>query len=197
MTPERSSRSEARPLRLFVAVDLASEGEDILERALAPWHDRLPQARWVARRKWHVTLKFLGRTDPGLLERVTESCRGVAASAAAFEISLSGLGVFPGRSRARVLWAGLDDPAGGLAALAAALDEALAGDFPPETRAFTPHMTVARFNPPVPFAEHAEALDRTELRTDPFAVERLILYRSRLSPKGAEYEALQTFPLGG
>ena len=190
-------RPEAKPLRLFVAVDLPPEAEDVLDRVLAPWRDRLPQGRWVARRKWHVTLKFLGRTDPRLVDRVVEACSGLAAAAAPFPVTLSGLGVFPGRSRARVLWAGLDDPTGGLVALASALDAALAEDFPPEKRAFTPHMTVARFNPPVPFAEHAEALDRTELRSEPFTIDRLVLYRSRLSPKGAEYEALHSFPLAG
>ena len=189
--------AEAKPLRLFVAVDLPSGAEDVLDRVLAPWRDRLPQARWVARRKWHVTLKFLGRTGPHQVDRVAEACRHAAASASPFPVALSGLGVFPGRSRARVLWAGLDDPTGGLTGLSSALDAALAEDFPPEKRSFTPHMTVARFNPPVPFTEHAEALDRTDLRSDPVPVEDLILYRSRLSPKGAEYEALHTFHLSG
>jgi 2'-5' RNA ligase len=81
--------------------------------------------------------------------------------------------------------------------IAAEVDERLAAEFPPEKRGFTPHMTVARFNPPQPFREHADALGRTELRTDPFAVDRLILYRSHLSPKGAEYEPLHEFPFLG
>ncbi|HVM11259.1 MAG TPA: RNA 2',3'-cyclic phosphodiesterase [Actinomycetota bacterium] len=188
--------TEGKALRLFVCVDLSDEAAEILGRVLVPWQERLPRARWVARRKWHVTVRFLGRTQPDLLDFVEEACRGAAAEVEPFEVSLAGLGVFPGRTRARVLWAGVDDPRGALATLAAGLDRRLAPEFEPETRPFTPHMTVARFNPPEPFREHADALDRTELETAPWEIDRLLLYRSQLSPKGSEYELLQSFPVG-
>ncbi|HZA60376.1 MAG TPA: RNA 2',3'-cyclic phosphodiesterase [Actinomycetota bacterium] len=196
MGRDRAARPEAKPLRLFVAVDLPGHAEDLIERAVAPWKDRLPQGRWVARRKWHVTLKFLGRTFPRLVGAVEDACRQAAAAAAPFDMALDGLGVFPGRTRARVFWVGLDDPSGGMTALAADLDDRLAADFPPEKRAFTPHLTVARFNPPIPFHEHAEDVARAELRSDPFPMDRLLLYRSHLSPKGAEYEPVGEYELG-
>lgn len=196
MARDRAARPEAKPLRLFVAVDLSQQANLAVVRAIEPWRARLPKGRWVPPENWHVTLKFLGRTWPRLQTMVEDACREVSAQAAPFEVGLDGLGVFPGPSRARVLWAGLEDPAGGMAGLAATIDERLASDFPPEKRGFTAHLTVARFNPPVPMREHAEELAATRVDASPSRIDHLVLYRSHLSPRGARYEPLATFPFG-
>lgn len=196
MARDRRVRPQAESLRLFVAVDMPEESKSALEQAVNPWRERLGAGRWVVRDNWHVTMKFLGRTWPRLLPVVAAADREVASTVVPFQVRLSGLGVFPGPSRARVLWAGLDDPDGHLTGLSEGLDAALAKDFTPEKRAFTPHLTVARFNPPIPMREHAEALAGTPIDAPPFTVDRLVLYRSHLSPRGARYEALEGFPLG-
>jgi RNA 2',3'-cyclic 3'-phosphodiesterase len=196
MARDRRTRPQAESLRLFVAVDMPEEAKGALEQAINPWRERLGAGRWVARDNWHVTLKFLGRTWPRLLPEVEAAGRDVAGTVVPFQVGFSGLGVFPGPSRARVLWAGLDDPRGHLAGLAEGLDAALVEEFAPEKRAFTPHLTVARFNPPTPMREHAEALADTAIDAPQFVVDRLVLYRSHLSPRGARYEALEEFPVG-
>jgi RNA 2',3'-cyclic 3'-phosphodiesterase len=196
MARDRRARPQAESLRLFVAVDMPEEVGIALEESVRPWRERLDGGRWVPRDNWHVTLKFLGRTYPRLVAMVESVCREVAADVAPFQEAVSGLGVFPGPGRARVLWAGLDDREGRLVELAAALDSKLSKEFKPEKRAFTPHLTVARFNPPVPMREHAGALAATEIAAPEFVVDRLVLYRSHLSPRGARYEALEDFRLG-
>lgn len=196
MARDRAARPEAEAVRLFVAVNLSEEAAAAVERAVDPWRERLPRGRWVPRENWHVTLKFLGGTYPRLRAWVGEGVGEVAAGATPFELRVAGLGVFPGPSRARVLWAGLDDPEGRLAATGARLDGRLAREFRAEKRAYTPHLTVARFNPPVPMREHADALEATRIEAEPFEVDRLVLYRSHLSPRGARYEPLAEFVLG-
>jgi RNA 2',3'-cyclic 3'-phosphodiesterase len=196
MARDRRARPQAESLRLFVAVDMPEEVKGALEEAIHPWRERLGAGRWVVPDNWHVTLKFLGRTWPRLLPVVEAVCREVAAGVASFQVELSGLGVFPGPGRARVLWAGLSDEDEQLTGLAAGLDAALAEEFPQEKRAFTPHLTVARFNPPIPMREHTEALAGTSIGAPSFTVDRLVLYRSHLSPRGARYEALEEFPVG-
>jgi RNA 2',3'-cyclic 3'-phosphodiesterase len=196
MARDRRGRPQAESLRLFVAVDMPEEAKGALEQAINPWRERLGAGRWVVRDNWHVTLKFLGRTWPRLLPVVEAAGREVAGTVVPFQVRFSGLGVFPDPSRARVLWAGLDDPHGHLTGLAEGMDAALAEEFAPEKRAFTPHLTVARFNPPIPMREQAEALVGTSIDAPAFPVDRLVLYRSHLSPRGARYEALEEFPLG-
>ncbi|HEX6208140.1 MAG TPA: RNA 2',3'-cyclic phosphodiesterase [Actinomycetota bacterium] len=196
MGRDRASRPEAKPLRLFAAADIPEDHRTAVEELIGPWRERLPGGRWDPPEKWHVTLKFLGRTWPRLVERVEEACRETAASVEPFEARLTSLGVFPSPGRARVLWVGLDDRTEGLRRLAAGLDERLASEFEPEKRAFTPHLTVARFRDPVRI-EDPEALRRVECSAPPFEVDRLVLYRSHLlGPRGSRYEAVGEFPLG-
>lgn len=195
MGRDRAARPEADALRLFVAVDVSEEAADAVERAVEPWRKRISGARWVGRDRWHVTLKFLGRTWPRLLGFVEEGCRSAARSSGPFELATGGLGVFPGPSRARVLWAGVEDPSGGLAALAGEVEARLSSEFPTEKRRFSAHLTVARLNPPAPMREWASELEAARVDPVTFAVDRLILYRSHLSPRGARYEAVGEFPL--
>ena len=165
--------------------------------AIEPWKDRFPKGRWVKPENWHVTMKFLGRTYPRLVEWVHEMCGQAAATVRPFRVSMKGLGVFPSPGRARVLWAGIDDEGGGFRALAAALDDTLGKEFAAEKRPFTAHLTVARFDPPLRMKEHTDELRATEIRARAFTIGQLVLYRSHLSPRGARYEPLATFPLGG
>jgi 2'-5' RNA ligase len=194
MGRDRASRPEARPLRLFVAVDIPVDVRELVEREVAPIRERHPRARWVPTQNQHVTLKFLGSTWPRLVEAVTRTVGDVASDHASFETHVAELGAFPSARRARVLWVALDDPERRLARIGAALDDALAKEFPPEKRAFTPHLTVARFDPQVPLGEEIEGV---ELRSRPFLIEELILFRSHLRRPAPVYEPLERFALGG
>lgn len=186
---------EEKPLRLFVAVDPPPRTLEAVERGVGPWRERIGAGRWVPRESWHVTMRFLGRTTPGLVSSVEDACAAAARRVRPFRVSVEGLGVFPSERRARVFWVGLRDREGGLTAMARALDEALAEEFPPEKRAFTPHLTVARFQPFVDVS--ALGLDHARIEAEPFEVRKIVLYRSHLSPKGARYEALREFGLRG
>jgi 2'-5' RNA ligase len=55
---------------------------------------------------------------------------------------------------------------------------------------------VARFDPPIPFRDHQEALDEP-LDTPRFRVGQIVLYRSHLQRPAPRYEPLETFPLRG
>jgi 2'-5' RNA ligase len=193
MARDRASRNEAKPLRLFVAVEVPEDAKRVVAEAVAPWREEFPRARWAPLENWHVTLKFLGSTWPRLMEWVMETVRDVAVRAAPFESRLSGLGSFPSPRRARVVWAGLDDGAGAMAGIAGALDEALAREFRAERRAFRPHLTVARSDPPLRLPE---SFGDSVLEAEPFTVGRLVLFRSHLRRPAPRYEPLQSFPLG-
>jgi 2'-5' RNA ligase len=193
MARDRASRPQAKPLRLFIAIDIPEDVRALVADRVAPLRERLPRARWVPSANQHVTLKFLGSTWPRLVERVTRAAGEVAAGHLPFETRVAELGAFPSSRRARVLWVGLEDPSGRLGAIAGDLDRALADEFRPETRAFTPHLTVARFDPPVPLEAELGGID---VVSPLFAVDRLVLYRSHLQRPAPVYEPLATAPLG-
>jgi len=167
-----------------------------LGRRVAPFRERIPGARWTRGDGWHVTLKFLGATWPRLMDAVREALAAAAGRHRPFESRLTEVGVFPSPGRARVVWAGLADPDGVFGAIAETLNEVLDEHFEPEKRAFTPHLTLARLNPPRDIREFAPDLVGTNVASDLFGVERLVLYRSHLSPQGARYEPMEAYPLG-
>jgi RNA 2',3'-cyclic 3'-phosphodiesterase len=111
-----------------------------------------------------------------------------------FDLRVRDLGAFPSRTRPRVLWAGIDEGADAVAALAADVDAALARlGFEPETRAFSAHVTLGRVRSPRADPRLAEAL-----RGDVYGrqrVDHLSLVRSELSPRGARYTELAALPL--
>ena len=196
MARDRATRPEAKPLRLFVAVDVPDDVQAGLEESLAPYRDRIPGARWTHRSRWHVTLKFLGTTWPRLVDDVKEAVATAAGASAAFETALTEVGAFPSARRARVLWAGLSDDDGRFAEMVKRLDDLLEEYFMPENRAYTPHLTVARLTPPRALDEFAPDLAGRSVASPPFRVGELVLYQSHLSPKGATYEPLLKVPLG-
>ena len=68
---------------------------------------------------YHVTLKFLGWTrDDGGRGGASTRWRAAAAGARAFTFETARLGAFPSLDKASVVWAGVEEPSGALAALA-------------------------------------------------------------------------------
>jgi 2'-5' RNA ligase len=193
MARDRASRPEAKPLRLFVAVEVSDEAKRAMEEAVSPIRDAFPRARWAPVENWHVTLKFLGWTYPRLVPWVHETVAAVAGGHPQVATGLTGLGSFPSPGRTRVLWVGLDDEEGRLGAIASGLEEAFAAEFEPERRDFTAHVTVARSDPPLRLEP---ALLETPLDGPAFTIDRLVLFRSHLRRPAPRYEPLESFPLG-
>ncbi len=180
-------------LRLFLAASVPEEQLRWLGDAVRELREDLwPEARWIPASAQHVTLKFLGATPEERTAEVAARCRAVAAAHRPAELRLGELGVFPRPGAARVLWVGLEDPDGLLPALAAALQDSLeAVGFPPESRPYTPHLTLARFRSPV----RVGAFPPLGPRPPVFRVSSFALWRSLLSPRGARYVCLERFDL--
>ena len=185
--------SAGEKVRLFVAARIPDDRLELLDAALEPLRAKLINARWVPVDNQHLTLKFLGWAPADLLEGVASTCAMVAAGRPKGRLALTDLGAFPSKTRIRVLWVGVDDPSGVLSAVAADLDRAFEPlGFPSEGRAYTPHLTVARFKLPIPMKSGFPSLAAS---IAPFEIDELTLFRSHLTAKGARYEAIGAFPL--
>lgn len=182
-------------LRLFVAVSVPRSHLERVDAEIAPFRDKLVNARWAPIENQHVTLKFLGSTPADRLNDIANVCGIVAAGRQPADVRLDRVGAFPSKSRVRVLWVGLDDPDSLLGHLAADLDRGFeALGYPTEGRAFTPHVTLCRFKIPVPLKGGLPEIDVADLPS--FEVDAIQLFRSHLSPKGARYEVVREFRLG-
>lgn len=88
----------------------------------------------------HLTLRFLGELSPEAL--LATASVGGALQARGFSLCIDRAGWFP---RARVLWCAPSQAPDALFDLVTRLEQALvAHGFPPETRPFRPHLTLAR-----------------------------------------------------
>ena len=136
--------SREKMVRSFIAIPVPRSGIEVLERAVKRLDSEIGgQVRWVRPRGIHLTLKFMGDIPASTLERVLEALPQVTASFSLFEISMSGLGVFPNPRRPRVLWAGLDGDLATLSALQIAVDQAVEKlGLPKDDRPFSPHLTL-------------------------------------------------------
>ncbi len=141
----------------------------------------------------HLTVRFLGDIeDPA---PIIDALRPIVATHPAFEIEIAGLGAFPKRQEASIVWAGLSK--GGLAAgvLAAGIEAALVPvGFPREARPWKGHVTIGRFASP---KRLRRAIFETESPFGSAPVEKVVLYQSTLTPEGAIHEPLAELPLGG
>lgn len=177
--------------RLFVAL----RPPPVIRDALADIQDGVPGARWQDDEQLHLTLRFLGSVDRPVAEDVAAALAGVHAPAPA--VALAGVGRFEQRGRTEALWAGLA-PHDALAALHRKVDQALVrAGLAPETRAYLPHVTLARL-PRGAGAEPEVAawLQRNAaLSSTPFVLPHLILYESHLGRAGATYEPVARWPL--
>ena len=170
---------------------------DEVRRAAHEIVDRLrplaPKARWVRLEGIHITLKFIGHVKPELLDPI-EAALAEMRLDQPISLTFRGLGFFPNVRRPRVFWAGVE-ASPNTAALAAKMNERLSAfGIERETRDFSPHLTLARFNePPHPskFSSEIEklgAVNLGETRTSEFH-----LFESKLQRGGSIYTELSTY----
>lgn len=180
-------------MRLFVAIDLP----DALKAQVAGLKTSLPGANWPRRETYHLTLRFLG--DDIAESRVADIQTALAAvRESAFEVTLQGVGRFPPNSKrpARVLWVGIA-PNPPLNRLQQAVEHAVtSAGFPPDDRPFSGHITLARLKSTRPEPRVAAFLARyADFRAPPFPAADFHLFSSTLTPQGAHYTRLASFPL--
>jgi RNA 2',3'-cyclic 3'-phosphodiesterase len=181
-------------MRLFVAFDLPGAVRNALSTLVQRLKPECRAARWVRPESMHVTLKFLGETDPEKLADI----RGALApirSAQPVDMDFRVLGFFPNEFKPRVMWCGVQ-ASPNLAELAAAVEQALEPlGFVRETRAFSPHLTLARMEPGDALENLVRAADA--LKSYDFGAAReseFHLFESVLKPSGAQYSKVAAFP---
>jgi len=184
-------------IRAFVAIGLDEKTRAELGLAIERLRRAARNVAWVAPGNLHITLKFLGDVDEARVEAIAASLRQALAGAPAFDAVVGGLGAFPTPARARVVWAGVRAGAEAMVGVAGRVEAALASfGFPQEARPFSPHVTLGRVRVPRRDPGLAEALGDGEGREfGTVRVERVLLVRSRLSPRGSEYSELAAVPL--
>jgi 2'-5' RNA ligase len=194
-------------IRAFLAVQLADPLKAWLESIQSELKRRLLHdlsrdagMSWVRPVSLHVTMKFLGDIDEGLVRPLQEAISDALTVHRPLHIPLDRLGVFPRLQQPRVLWVGPSDrwekseEAVRLAALHRSVEDCcLALNLAPDSRPLSAHLTLAR----IKAGHHSvgQALARTGVMDRPLEgktlpVDAVVLMRSELKPTGSVYTKL-------
>ena len=185
MNPSGSVEGDER-LRLFLGFRLP----DAAARDIVAWQREeldVARVRIVPVENLHVTIAFLGSRPAGetgaIADALREAVRGVPKPV------LTAVRYRETRSVGMLV---LDDEDGRATQIAEEAHRRLAelGVYEPERRPWLPHLTVVRFR------------ERPRLKPSipdlgPVTLSDAAVYMSRLRPTGAQYEVVESVPLGG
>jgi len=190
-------------LRSFIAVEIPHEIQQAIHQSTANLRKGVGSLiRWVAPENMHLTLKFLGDISPASVDILTQMLRAEADSFLCFDIHLKGIGAFPNLKRPRVIYIGIQAPAG-LEALQRGIESAshrLGYESDPNGgRRFSPHLTIGRVRQGASTSDQQkirQALENIHIDSLGTArVDSVHLYKSDLKPSGPVYTKLYSVPL--
>jgi RNA 2',3'-cyclic 3'-phosphodiesterase len=190
--------TSAPTARLFIAVDppaqvceeLATWARSAIRGLGTSGGGKASSVRVLDPELLHVTLCFLGDRPAQEIATIGEALAECAKGVGELSVGAP-LWLPPRRPRALAVEV-CDNSEGGLAALHGALVQALTGacGYREERRRFRGHVTLARMREGPRGQGGARVLAPTPALS--FTPASVVLYRSRLSPAGASYEALAT-----
>jgi 2'-5' RNA ligase len=182
-------------IRLFLAVPIPDEVRHGLAHHLTESlaGKSLP-GKPVAPALWHFTMRFIGWSDQLGRDKLTAAIDQTMLGPR-FRVMLGGLGAFPRPARASVVWVGVERGGDEMAELAALLETIVAEvGFEAQERPFAAHLTLSRLRPEQDVRPVLAAVPPFPAR---FTADAVVLYESHLGRRGAEYEELERFELGG
>jgi RNA 2',3'-cyclic 3'-phosphodiesterase len=178
-------------IRLFAALEIPFE----IRRLITEERKKIfeGEMKWMPEDKLHLTLKFIGNFSEKNLDELKGELSFIE-NYKKFEMRLTNFGFFFNRKIPRILWIGLSVN-NNLFNLVDDLNKHLVKfKIPVEEKKFKPHLTILRITkePGESFVQlfrESEALDKS------FESDKVILYKSELSPEGSRYTPLKIYNL--
>jgi len=188
-------------VRSFIAIELPNElklGLSQLEAQLKS--GKQPGVKWVNPYSIHLTLKFLGNIAVDRTNEVTKAMSEAVQGISPFHLEVKDLGVFPNLRRVQVVWVGISGEVDRLGQLQQRIESNLARlGFAPESRPFTPHLTLARLRNQASLDERqrlGELIANTRFEVAyTIKVDTISLIRSQLTREGAIYSRISAVGL--
>jgi 2'-5' RNA ligase len=182
-------------IRSFIAIELPEE----LKRHLTQLQNQLkagehPGVKWVGPDGIHLTLKFLGNIASDMTLAITSVIEEAAQGITPFSLTVKDPGVFPDLRRVQVAWVGIGGEIAKLGQLQRRLESNLTTlGFAPESRPFTPHLTLARLSnraTPEERQRFGKLITSTRFESLDFGVDSISLMKSQLTREGAVYSRI-------
>jgi len=188
-------------IRTFIAIDTPPEFKIQAEQIQEKLNDIKAPVRWEKSYKLHMTLKFLGDTDTGMIDTMESELKNAVSNRKPFWLRYAGLGCFPNPKNPRIIWIGCNPLSSDLDHLLENIENVCAGfGFEKETRAFHPHITIGRIK--IRSGKDKRALPDLIKKMENLTfdsiedeVHTILLIKSELRPGGSVYSILRQFSL--
>lgn len=178
--------------RLFVAIRPSDAIIDAMLDTMQDSGDGIENARWQGKDQLHLTLRFIGEVDTPVANDIADALANL--STPAFDLTFEGVGHFERKHWPSVLWVGVA-ASPELDVLQKKIERAVvSAGIEPETRRFSPHVTLARLNRSSGdigswMAQHGD------FACAPMRVDHFTLYESTLTRTGSHYDPVVRFAL--
>ncbi len=178
-------------VRSFIALELTAE----IQKQLGQIQDELKKSgsdvKWVKPEGIHLTLKFLGSVSLELIEEIKKVIDQLSKEHKRFGLEISQLGAFPKIEYPRVIWVGIERGSDQAVKLAQVLEERLIRlGFLQEKRTFSPHLTLGRVRSGRNRDQLKKLIQSITFPQKTMQAEKLVLFKSTLTPQGAIYQSL-------
>jgi len=187
-------------IRSFIAIELPDELRLKLGQLEAQLKSgKQPWVKWVNPDSIHLTLKFLGNIASDRTGEITRAIEEAAQGIPPFHLEVKDLGVFPNLKRVQVVWVGISGEVDKLGEFQQRLESNLAClGFAPESRPFTPHLTLARLRNQASLDERqrfGQLITGSRFEAGAIEVDAINLMRSQLTREGAIYSRISSVRL--
>jgi len=189
--------------RLFIALELPEQILTELTQTQTRLKVKAPfkSLRWAKPGGIHLTLRFLGDTPVDKVQRLSDVFESAIEPHQAITLISGRLGCFPNFKKPSVLFVHVEGQLDRLNALQKSIERtAVTLDYPPETRPYTPHLTLARIDRRAVRSEQrrtGEMAQEEKIKSLDWEANSVSLIRSELKADGAVYTTLRHFSLSG
>ena len=181
-------------MRLFLALDFPGSIKQKLEQNINILRADIPKGvKWVETENLHVTFRFLGESDPIILDDLNSQIENVTKNYHRFSITFSNIEVVPNFYRPRIIWYNMIDETGISQKVFHDVEMRLVNfGFKKETRPFKLHTTLGR-------VKYVKKLDWEAIlkKVRPFhetiICKELTLFKSQLTSSGPIYSIVKKY----
>ncbi len=184
-------------MRIFLAFPLPEEVKAVARKAVSQLVKSFPKlpVLWIRDENLHVSMEFLGDINQAQLLVFNDIIHDEVSKTPAFEFQLGKLDCVPDFIKPQVLILRVKEKDGNVSyELRRRIQQRLiANKIPPDEKSWIPHITIGRIKKPSEL--NVNFFEQYSVDGTAWKAEQLDLYNSTLTPEGAIYEMLKTFPL--
>ncbi|OPY72695.1 MAG: 2',5' RNA ligase family [Syntrophorhabdus sp. PtaU1.Bin050] len=179
-------------MRAFLAFEIPDNIKHYLTALTKGMGAKITGVRWVGEEAQHLTLKFFGEIDEETTKAIGKNLAHIGTAYGSVETAMGMVDAFPNRKRARVIVVTLEEGVDKIKTIFDDIENSLSAlGFEREKRGFVPHITLGRRKIPAPLLDR----DIPRIEETKFVLDKLVLFRSTLTPQGAIYNRVWDIPL--